>query len=74
MVDRTNHHLFQPLLYQVATGILSPGLIAPALRGILKDQRNARVLLADVYGIDLDAKVVQAHGPATARSTCPTTP
>jgi NADH dehydrogenase len=64
VVDRTNHHLFQPLLYQVAAGILSPGLIAPALRGILKDQRNARALLADVYDIDLDAKVVRAHGPA----------
>jgi NADH dehydrogenase len=63
VVDRTNHHLFQPLLYQVAAGILSPGLIAPALRGILKGQRNARVLLAEVYDIDLDAKVVHAHGP-----------
>jgi NADH dehydrogenase len=63
VVDRTNHHLFQPLLYQVAAGILSPGLIAPALRGILKNQRNARALLADVYDIDLDAKVVRAHAP-----------
>src|SRR4051794_12572864 len=63
VVDRTNHHLFQPLLYQVAAGILSPGLIAPALRGILKGQPNARVLLAEVYDIDLDAKVVHAHGP-----------
>src|SRR5215210_3015080 len=63
LVDLTNHHLFQPLLYQVAAGILSPGLIAPALRGILKGQRNARVLLAEVYDIDLDAKVVHAHGP-----------
>jgi NADH dehydrogenase len=63
VVDRTNHHLFQPLLYQVAAGILSPGLIAPALRGILKKQDNARALLADVYDIDLDAKVVRAHGP-----------
>ena len=35
LVDRTNHHLFQPLLYQVATGILPPGLIAPALRGVI---------------------------------------
>ena len=46
LVDRTNHHLFQPLLYQVATGILPDGLIAPALRGVLKDQANARALLA----------------------------
>jgi NADH dehydrogenase len=63
VVDRTNHHLFQPLLYQVAAGILSPGLIAPALRSTVKDQRNARVLLADVRDIDLDAKIVHALGP-----------
>jgi len=63
VVDRTNHHLFQPLLYQVAAGILPPGLIAPALRGIIKKQENARALLADVQDIDLDAKVVRAHGP-----------
>jgi NADH:ubiquinone reductase (H+-translocating) len=61
LVDRTNHHLFQPLLYQVATGILSPGLIAPALRGILKDQRNARTVLGEVYDLDLDHKVVRVH-------------
>src|SRR4051812_27484827 len=63
LVDRTNHHLFQPLLYQVAAGILSPGLIAPALRGIVKNQANARVLLADVKELDLEAKVVHATGP-----------
>lgn len=63
VVDRTNHHLFQPLLYQVATGILSPGLIAPALRRVLKKQRNIRTLLAEVGDIDLEAKVVQAAAP-----------
>ena len=63
VVDRTNHHLFQPLLYQVAAGILSPGLIAPALRSVIKKQRNAKALLADVHDLDLDAKVVRAHGP-----------
>jgi len=63
IVDRTNHHLFQPLLYQVAAGILSPGLIAPALRSVIKKQRNARALLADVYDIDLAERVVHAHGP-----------
>jgi NADH:ubiquinone reductase (H+-translocating) len=63
VVDRTNHHLFQPLLYQVATGILPPGLIAPALRHILRKQRNARVLLADVRDVDLDRKVVRAQEP-----------
>ena len=48
LVDRRNYHLFQPLLYQVATGILSPGEIAPPLRGILRRQRNVTVLLAEV--------------------------
>jgi NADH dehydrogenase len=63
VVDRTNHHLFQPLLYQVAAGILPPGLIAPALRSVIKTERNARALLADVYDLDLDQRVVRAHGP-----------
>ena len=74
MVDRTNHHLFQPLLYQVAAGILSPGLIAPALRGIIKKQRNARALLAEVNDLDLDAQGGARAGPGRPRrSTCPTT-
>jgi NADH dehydrogenase len=63
LVDRTNHHLFQPLLYQVAAGILPPGLIAPALRGVIKTERNARALLADVQDLDLDQRVVRARGP-----------
>src|SRR5690242_20356729 len=60
VVDRTNHHLFQPLLYQVATGILPPGLIAPALRHVVTKQSNTRVLLADVDDIDVDRKLVHA--------------
>ena len=52
LLDRRNFHLFQPLLYQVATGALSPGNIAAPLRGVLKHQENTRVLLADVQGID----------------------
>jgi NADH dehydrogenase len=63
VVDRTNHHLFQPLLYQVAAGILPPGLIAPALRSIVKKQANTRALLADVQDLDLDARVVRARAP-----------
>jgi NADH dehydrogenase len=63
LVDRANHHLFQPLLYQVATGILPPGLIAPALRSVVKRERNARVLLADVQDLDLDRRVVSARAP-----------
>jgi NADH:ubiquinone reductase (H+-translocating) len=58
VIDRTSHHLFQPLLYQVATGILSEGEIAPPIRDILKRQRNARVLLGNVTAIDLDARTV----------------
>jgi NADH dehydrogenase len=63
VVDRTNHHLFQPLLYQVATGILPPGLIAPALRHVVAKQANTRVLLADVEDIDVDRKLVHAREP-----------
>jgi NADH:ubiquinone reductase (H+-translocating) len=63
VVDRTNHHLFQPLLYQVATGILPDGLIAPALRGVVRKQANVRVVLADVQDLDLDGRVVHALAP-----------
>ena len=63
MVDRTNHHLFQPLLYQVAAGILPPGLIAPALRSIIKKQANARALLAEVTTIDLAKREVHTEAP-----------
>src|SRR5918999_2149337 len=63
LVDRTNHHLFQPLLYQVAAGILPPGLIAPALRSVISKQRNARALLARVRDLDLERRGGQAQGP-----------
>src|SRR6185312_5360740 len=53
LVDRRNFHLFQPLLYQVATGALSPGEIASPLRVLLRKQKNAQVLLAEA--VDLDA-------------------
>ena len=58
LIDRTNHHLFQPLLYQVATGILSEGSVAPPLRDILRSQRNAEVVLGEVAGVDLDARLL----------------
>jgi NADH dehydrogenase len=58
LIARTTHHLFQPLLYQVATGILSEGEIAPSTREILKRQRNARVQLGEVKDIDLAARTV----------------
>jgi NADH dehydrogenase len=63
IVDRTNHHLFQPLLYQVATGILSEGVIAPPLRSIIKKQANARTVLAEVTRFDLNAKMVYGISP-----------
>jgi NADH dehydrogenase len=62
VVDRHNYHLFQPLLYQVATAGLSPADIASPIRGILRRQRNASVVLANVSGIDLAAKEILAEG------------
>jgi NADH dehydrogenase len=59
LLDRRNHHLFQPLLYQVATGILSPGQVAPVLRHLLRKHENVRVELARVTGFDLDRRVVR---------------
>jgi NADH dehydrogenase len=56
LIDRRNFHLFQPLLYQVATGALAAGEIATPLRAILKRQANARVILGEVEGIDLGAR------------------
>ncbi len=64
LVDRSNHHLFQPLLYQVATGALSPANIAVPLRSILRHQANARVLLAEVESVDLKAREVILDGQA----------
>jgi NADH dehydrogenase len=58
LIDKRNFHLFQPLLYQVATGWLSAANIASTLRATLKRQRNARVLLAEVIGIDVEARRV----------------
>src|SRR5438477_11519841 len=52
LVDRRNFHLFQPLLYQVATGALSPGEIASPLRVLLRKQKNAQVLLAEAVDVD----------------------
>jgi NADH dehydrogenase len=62
LVDKKNHHLFQPLLYQVATGELTPASIAAPLRGLLRHQKNCRVLLGNVDRIDLDARTVAFDG------------
>jgi NADH dehydrogenase len=58
LIDRNNHHLFQPLLYQVATAGLSPADIASPIRNILSGQRNAKVMLAEVHGIDTETREV----------------
>lgn len=63
IVARTSHHLFQPLLYQVATGILSPGEVAPATREILRRQRNVEVLLGEVTDVNLANRTVTATAP-----------
>jgi NADH dehydrogenase len=61
LIARTTHHLFQPLLYQVATGIISEGEIAPPTRLILRKQENAQVLLGDVTHVDLEAQTVTSE-------------
>jgi NADH dehydrogenase len=59
VIDRKNHHTFQPLLYQVATAGLSPGEIAAPIRSILRHHKNVEVLMAEVTGFDLERRVVQ---------------
>src|SRR5208283_1251076 len=59
VVDRTNHHTFQPLLYQVAMAGLSPADIAQPIRGILGQQRNASVLMAEVASVDAEQRMVR---------------
>ena len=70
LLDRNNYHTFFPLLYQVATGILSEGEIAPATREVLRRQENARVVLGEVVDIDAGCvRVTDAEGNAIERST-----
>ena len=61
LIDRRNFHLFQPLVYQVATGALSPAEISHPLRHIFRHRHNVRVLLAEVTDIDLDTQLVSVH-------------
>ena len=68
LVDRRNFHLFQPLLYQVATGALSPAEIATPLRVILKRQKNARVVMGEVRAFDLEHRRLLLDGPATGEN------
>src|SRR5438270_13540549 len=67
VIDRKNHHTFQPLLYQVASAVLSPGEIASPLRRILHRARNTEVILGEVVGFDLAARTVKLqHGAELA--------
>ena len=61
VIDRRNHHLFQPLLYQVATAALSPADIAAPIRSVLRDQSNTRVLLDEMVGVDRAARKVRTR-------------
>src|SRR2546421_12961521 len=61
VIDRTNHHLFQPLLYQVATASLSPADISAPIRGVLGKQGNTEVIMAEVTGVDVEGQRVLTH-------------
>ena len=62
VIDRTNHHVFQPLLYQVATSVLTPGQIGSPIRGILRNQPNTSVLMGEVIAVDSTGQFVVVNG------------
>ena len=62
LIDRANHHLFQPLLYQVATSVLPPTEIATPIRNLLRHQRNVTVLMGEVIGVDTAQRSLRAAG------------
>src|SRR5215510_8704872 len=63
LIDRRNHHIFQPLLYQVATAVLSPAEIAAPIRQLEARQRNVTVLMAEVTGVDVSSRTIEAAAP-----------
>src|SRR3979490_896035 len=67
LIDRRNHHIFQPLLYQVATAVLAPSEIAAPIRQLWAEQKNLSVLLAEVKGINLGARNVETICPGIDR-------
>ncbi len=71
LIDRANHHLFQPLLYQVATSVLTPGQIGSPIRGLLRRQRNTTVLMAEVTAVSKEQRRVVASSPDRAGVTVP---
>jgi NADH:ubiquinone reductase (H+-translocating) len=71
LIDRRNHHIFQPLLYQVATAVLAPSEIAAPVRHLVGRQKNLSVLLGDVTGVDLDARTVAVNCPGVGTREAP---
>src|SRR6202034_1347586 len=63
IIDRRNHHIFQPLLYQVATAVLAPSDVAAPIRQLAAKQKNVSVMLAEVVGVDLKSRSVDAAYP-----------
>src|SRR5712691_218973 len=71
LIDRRNHHIFQPLLYQAATAVLAPSEIAAPIRQLAVKQRNLTVLLAEVTGVDLNSRTVDASCPGLGTRKIP---
>ena len=71
LIDRSNHHLFQPLLYQVATSVLAPGQIGSPIRNILRNQRNTTTILGEVSGVDAAKKRIFVNGADRAGVSLP---
>jgi NADH dehydrogenase len=69
VVDRRNHHVFQPLLYQVATASLSPADISAPIRSVLRGQKNCEVVLAEVTGVDIAKRRLMTVGGHPATTT-----
>src|SRR6266700_4584710 len=71
LIDRRNHHIFQPLLYQAATAVLAPSEIAAPIRQLAVKQRNMTVVLAEVTGVDLNSRTVDASYPGLGTRKIP---
>src|ERR1700720_3270672 len=71
LIDRTNHHLFQPLLYQVATSVLAPGQIGSPIRNIVRKQSNTTVILGEVTGLDRETQCIFVDGADRSRVPVP---
>src|SRR4029077_19652119 len=69
LIDRRNHHIFQPLLYQVATAVLSPAEVAAPIRQLEVKQRNLGVLLAEVTGVDVASRMIEASSSGVGLRT-----